>query len=115
MKEMFEERKYEVVTFKDGNAALEYVKANPEGCHIALVDMAMPRIPGDQLIKAITTLNPKIKCIPMSAKYPDEVEQELKNIGFDASKLVTKPFKVPLLIETIKVAAVEAGVLGPSN
>ena len=115
LKEMFEERKYEVVTFKDGNAALEYVKANPEGCHIALVDMAMPRIPGDQLIKAITTLNPKIKCIPMSAKYPDEVEQELKNIGFDASKLVTKPFKVPLLIETIKVAAVEAGVLGPSN
>jgi len=38
----------------------------------------------------------------MSAKFPDEVEQELRNIGFDVSKLVTKPFKVPLLIETIK-------------
>ena len=51
----------------------------------------------------------------MSAKFPDEVEQELRNIDFDVSKLITKPFKVPLLIETIKVAAVEAGVLGPSN
>ncbi|OGX10775.1 MAG: hypothetical protein A2351_08125 [Omnitrophica bacterium RIFOXYB12_FULL_50_7] len=115
LKEMFVERKYEVVTFKDGNAALEYVKANPQGCHVALVDMAMPRLSGDHLIKAIMAINPLIKCIPMSAKYPDEVEQELRSIGFDASKLVTKPFKVPLLIETIKVAAVEAGVLGPSN
>ncbi len=115
LKEMFVERKYEVVTFKDGNTALEYVKANPQSCHVALVDMAMPRIAGDQLIKAIMGINPQIKCIPMSAKFPDEVEQELRNIGFDVSKLVTKPFKVPLLIETVKVAAVEAGVLGPSN
>lgn len=111
LKEMFEERKYEVVTFKDGNAALEHVKANPKDCHIALVDIAMPCIPGHQLIKEMLTINPEIKCIPMSAKYPNEVEEELRSIGFDPAKLITKPFKVPLLIETIKVAAVEAGVL----
>jgi DNA-binding response OmpR family regulator len=115
LREMFEERKYEVATFKDGKSALEHIKSNPQGCHVALVDIAMPCLSGDHLITAIRTINPQIKCIPMSAKYPDEVEQELRNIGFDVSKLVTKPFKVPLLIETVKVAAVEAGVLGPSN
>jgi DNA-binding response OmpR family regulator len=112
LSEVLKERNYEVTTFNDGKSALAYITENRGVCDIAIIDIAIPGIPGDELIKKITEMNKDIKIIPVSSKYIEEVKEKLRSIGFDPGKLVTKPFNLSRLVEQIKVLATEAGTLG---
>ena len=113
--ETLRERQYDVVTFNDGKKAMEYFKNNKGDCHIGIIDMAIPGVLGHKLIEAMLKINPKVKVIPVSAKYEDEMKERLISVGFDADKLVTKPFDLPTIVEQIKVLAVKAGVLGSNQ
>ncbi len=113
--EVLQERKYDVRTFGNGREALDYFKENKGGCQIAIVDIAIPGLLGHKLIEELAKLDPDAKIIPVSAKYVDEVREKLQSVGFPPEKLVTKPFNLPVLIEQIKVLAMEAGTLGASG
>jgi DNA-binding response OmpR family regulator len=110
--EILRERHYDVVVFANGQAALDYLRADANACHVAIVDMALPGLTGDRIIEEALRVKPKIKFIPVSARYEDEVRERLTRAGMDPSRLVTKPFDLPTLIEKIKVLATEAGTLG---
>lgn len=110
LKEMFEARRYNVTVFTKGDEALEHIKKND--CHVAIVDMKIPRLNGHELIKAALAVKPDLKIIPFSAAYAQEMRELLKSVGFNPEKLVTKPFDPSILIEQVKVLAAEAGTLG---
>ncbi len=112
LSDILRERHYEVHTFENGKTALEYLKSGNDGCHIAVVDMAIPGIPGHKLIEEGRKINPNIRFIPVSAKYVEEIKEALKSVGFEPKTLVTKPFDLPTLVEQIKVIATEIGTLG---
>lgn len=110
LKESFEARRYHVTVFTKGDEALEYIKNNE--CHVAVIDMKIPRLEGHKLIREALQIKPELKVIPISAAYAKEMRELLSSVGFDPDKLVTKPFDLSTLIEQIKVLATEAGTLG---
>lgn len=112
--EVLRERHYDVRTFNNGKTALSFVRENPSACHVAIVDIAIPGISGQDLIRELRELDKKIKILPVSSKYVEEVKEKLRSVGFDPEKLVTKPFDLSSLIEQVKVLATEAGTLGSS-
>lgn len=110
LKESFEARRYHITVFTKGDEALEHIKNND--CHVAIIDMKIPRLDGQHLIKEALQIKPALKIIPISAAYAKEMKDLLSSIGFDPEKLVTKPFDLDTLIEQVKVLATEAGTLG---
>ncbi|MDP3921725.1 MAG: response regulator [Candidatus Omnitrophota bacterium] len=104
------EDEYEVTTFGNGKQALEHLKEHANEYHIAVIDIAIPGLLGHQLIQGLLKLNPKIAVIPISARYPDSIKEQLKSVGFDPEKLVTKPFDLTALMTQIKEYAIKAGV-----
>ena len=109
LKESFEARRYNVTVFTKGDEALEHIKKNQ--CHVAIIDMKIPRVDGHRLIKEALLIKPALKVIPISAAYAKEMKELLASVGFDPEKLVTKPFDLETLIEQVKVLATEAGTL----
>lgn len=110
LKEVLEERKYQVYVFAKGDEALEFILNNE--CHVLIVDMKIPGISGDKLIQQALEKKPFLKIIPISASYAPEMQQLLAKVGFDPETLISKPFDLPTLVEKIKVLATEAGTLG---
>ena len=110
LKESFEARRYHVTVFTRGDEALEHIKKKE--CHVAIIDMKIPRLDGTQLIKQALAIKPNLKIIPISAACASEMKELLAGIGFDPEKLVTKPFNLETLIEQVKVMATAAGSLG---
>jgi len=104
------EDEYEVGTFFDGKKALEHLKEHASEYHVAVIDMAIPGMQGPQLIEEFLKLNPKVEIIPISAKYPESVKEQLTAVGFDPERLVTKPFDLAKIVEQIKEYAIKAGV-----
>ncbi len=110
LKESFEARRYQVTVFTKGDEALEHIRSNE--CHVAIIDMKIPRLDGHHLIKEALQAKPVLKIIPISGAYVNEMKDLLAGIGFNPEKLVTKPFDLETLIEQVKVLATEAGTLG---
>ncbi|MCB9799740.1 MAG: response regulator [Candidatus Omnitrophica bacterium] len=113
--EVLREREYQVATFKNGQDAINYLKENNGDCHIGIIDMEIPGLLGHEVIAEGLKINSKIKFIPVTAKYVDEMKNRLNSVGFDGKKLLTKPFDLPTLVEQIKVLATEAGTLGANS
>lgn len=67
-----------------------------------LLDVMMPRLTGDELVKMIKDWKPEIQVIMVSANLSKEVEEECMRNG--ASACITKPVKFDLLTETIQQA-----------
>lgn len=113
LKEVFEARRYRVTVFTRGDEALEYIRKND--CHVAIIDLKLPRLDGHHLIKEALSVKPSLKIIPISAAYARDMKELLASVAFDPEKLVTKPFDLERLIEQVKVFATESGTLGSGN
>ena len=113
LKELFLARRYHVTVFTKGDQALEHIRKNE--CHVAIIDMKIPGLDGEHLIKEALQIKPLLKIIPFSAAYAPEMRDLLASVGFDPGKLVTKPFDPCTFIEQVKVLAAEAGTLGVSE
>ncbi len=112
LREIFEPRRYQVTVLTDGETALQYIRHNE--CHVALIDMKIPRLDGQYLIQKALRFKPALKIIPYSGAFAREMKELLASVGFDPETLVAKPFGAAILIEKIKVLAAEAGTLGDS-
>lgn len=109
-KEIFGSRNYEVKVFERGKEALDYILENE--CHVVLVDMLLPDLNGEQIIKQALARKPSLKFIPMTGADITDMKKMLAEAGFNPDLLVTKPYDIPRLVEQIKVLAEEVGTLG---
>ena len=92
---------YEVVLAEDGQAGLDRLR---EGrVHILLADLQMPKVSGQELLRAAKTLAPDVEVIVITGH--GSVEDAVEAMKEGAYDFITKPFKRVQLEQTIRRAA----------
>jgi DNA-binding response OmpR family regulator len=96
--EALNRRGYRTVLACDGLEALEVIQHNQ--IHLALLDVHMPRLDGLSMLRSLRDTRPTLPCILMSAKLDDSIVNEAKELR--TNQLLSKPFSLTLLAETIR-------------
>ncbi len=89
---------FEVETACDGSEALDKL-AQDSRFDVLISDVRMPNKDGEQLVPEVKRLYPDLKIIVISGYA--ELEQYLRLVHKGAFDYVTKPFKIPDLLEVI--------------
>jgi two-component system response regulator HydG len=92
---------YEVVLAEDGQAGLDRIREG--GIHIVLADLKMPKMSGQELLKATKALSPDAEVIVITGH--GTIEDAVEAMKEGAYDFITKPFKRIQLEKTIKKAA----------
>ncbi|MDZ4723406.1 MAG: response regulator [candidate division Zixibacteria bacterium] len=94
---------YEVSVASDGDEAIE--KLNARKFDLVITDLRMPRVPGEEVVKAAREKNPNAKVIVISG-YSSlyTVSQSVNNGAFG---FLSKPFSIKELMKTV-TSALEA-------
>ena len=92
---------YEVVLAEDGQVGLDRLRAG--AIHIALVDLQMPKLGGQELLKAARAIAPEVEVIVITGH--GTVEDAVEAMKEGAYDFITKPFKRVQLERTIRRAA----------
>jgi two-component system response regulator HydG len=92
---------YEVVLAEDGQVGLDRLRTG--AIHIALVDLQMPKLGGQELLKAARVVAPDVEVIVITGH--GTVEDAVEAMKDGAYDFITKPFKRVQLERTIRRAA----------
>jgi two-component system response regulator HydG len=92
---------YEVVLAEDGQAGLDRLRESE--IHIVLADLQMPRLSGQELLKAAKAIAPDVEVIVITGH--GTVEDAVEAMKEGAYDFITKPFKRVQLERTIRRAA----------
>ena len=92
---------YEVVLAEDGQAGLDRLREGE--IHILLADLQMPKLSGQELLKAAKTIAPDVEVIVITGH--GTVEDAVEAMKDGAYDFITKPFKRVQLERTIRRAA----------
>jgi len=86
---------FKVCAFTDSIKAFNYIKSNLNYYGLILSDYRLPSMDGNELCIKLTSINPELKVILMSA---------YDNIKYDSSKFtfIRKPIKISNLIKIVK-------------
>lgn len=107
LKELLTEEGYLVKYALNGPRALRCLRS--ERFHLGILDLKMPRMPGNEVLKRIRAIDPKMGIIILTA-YPsvDTAVETLKNEAID---YLTKPIKVEDLRRAINEAVKKIGLI----
>lgn len=98
---MLEQEGYEVTAYSDAALALE---SDLDGVEVIITDLDMP-MPGEVFIQQVRRES-DIPIIAVSGNVSAERAQFLRNIG--AQEVLSKPFSMPVFLESVKhLAAVQ--------
>ncbi|MBI2563307.1 MAG: response regulator, partial [candidate division NC10 bacterium] len=92
---------YDVVVAEDGQAGLDRLRQG--GIHIVLADLKMPKLSGQELLKAAKAIAPDVEVIVITGH--GTVEEAVEAMKEGAYDFITKPFKRIQLEKTVKKAA----------
>ncbi len=92
---------FEVLIAEDGQAGLDRLRQG--GVHIVLADLMMPRLSGQELLRATKAIAPDVEVIMITGH--GTVEDAVEAMKEGAYDFITKPFKRVQLEKTIKKAA----------
>ena len=100
LEQMLEQIGYEVVSFNDSIAALEYFDTEADIIDLVVTDMTMPRLTGDVMAAEMLKIRPDIPIILCTGFSELIDEDKAKAIGI--RRLVLKPVVKTELAETIR-------------
>jgi two-component system response regulator HydG len=92
---------FDVAVATDGQAGLDRLREG--GIHILLADLKMPKLSGQELLKATRAIAPDVEVIVITGH--GTVEDAVEAMKEGAYDFITKPFKRVQLEKTIKKAA----------
>jgi two-component system, NtrC family, response regulator HydG len=92
---------YQVVLAEDGQAGLDRLRQG--GIHILLADLKMPKLSGQELLRAAKTIAPDVEVILITGH--GTVEDAVEAMKEGAYDFITKPFRRVQLEKTMKKAA----------
>jgi len=95
---MLQKLGYSVLTASEGQEAIEIFKKNKVA--IAILDMRMPGMNGDEICQQLKKIKPKAKILLASGYVGVYSEKDLISIGFDG--FIRKPFNLKQLSEKIE-------------
>lgn len=105
VEEILLEQGHEVLLAEDGAAALALARREP--FDVLVTDLAMPRMPGWELIPLLRAERPQLPIVVMTGFLPPGIDATLEGAGPGPLVLLQKPFDLLSLLE-----AVEAVVSG---
>jgi CheY-like chemotaxis protein len=88
--------KFETITAKDGQEAIEILEASP--VELLVTDLQMPRIDGLSLLAYMHENHPEIPCIVMTAHGTPQLREKLQQ---DVLSFIEKPFEIDDLVKNI--------------
>jgi two-component system response regulator HydG len=92
---------YRVVLAEDGQAGLDRLRQG--GIHILLADLKMPKLSGQELLRAAKAIAPDVEVILITGH--GTVEDAVEAMKEGAYDFITKPFRRVQLEKTVKKAA----------
>jgi two-component system, NtrC family, response regulator HydG len=98
---------YDVAVAQDGQVGLDRLRQGD--IHILLADLKMPKLSGQELLKAAKTIAPDVEVIVITGH--GTVEDAVEAMKEGAYDFITKPFKRVQLEKTITKAAEKQGLV----
>jgi DNA-binding NtrC family response regulator len=96
---------YDIAIACDGDEAIEKLK---ERCFdLVITDLRMPKVPGEEVVKAARDLHPTTKVIVISGYSSLYTVSQSVNHG--ACAFLSKPFSIKELMQTVSTALEEDG------
>jgi len=92
LSELMDETHYKYESYNDSIEALSAFRAAPEKYQIILTDQTMPKLTGDQLVKAVREIRPDIPIIMMSGYDKTISTENAHNFGVDI--YIQKPIAI---------------------
>jgi CheY-like chemotaxis protein len=89
-----------VLVAQDGVDALEKFRRHVDEVRLALVDLTMPRMAGEDAFRALRELRPDLPVVLMSGYPESEVMGRFRGMG--PSAFLQKPFRPLELLETVR-------------
>ena len=99
LREMLEELGYEVELAGDGMEAIELLKKAGPGINLVIMDLAMPKMGGEETLTRLLKIRSDLRVIIMSGLVDDETETRLLKKG--AMAFVRKPITISGLSHVI--------------
>ena len=99
LSKFLERRGYDVATCETGTAALDLCRENPARFDVAVLDLKLPDLPGDEILLSLLEISPSLRILVSSgsawssAHLPPEYQHRTASI--------LKPFMPKSLIEAI--------------
>jgi two-component system cell cycle sensor histidine kinase/response regulator CckA len=91
---------YEVLYAREGFEAIDVYRKHFKEIHLVLTDMDLPKLGGEQLIKTLLEINPKLKVIFSSGYVEPEVKARLLESG--AKAFLAKPYDPLALLAKVR-------------
>jgi PAS domain S-box-containing protein len=95
---------YSTMLANDGLAALETYRSRPADIGLVILDLTMPVMNGEETLRHLQTVNPKVKVL-LSSGY-NEVEAVQRFAGKGLAGFIQKPYTAAGLAEKVKEALV---------
>ena len=99
---MLEHAGYTVVTVDDGEEALTYYSEHAKEVDLILLDLTMPRLNGEETLRALRDLNQEVRVILSSGYNEQEISERFEGLGL--SGFIQKPYQAHQLIEKVREA-----------
>ncbi|MCU0596294.1 MAG: PAS domain S-box protein, partial [Desulfobacterota bacterium] len=97
--QMLEMLGFRVLTAGDGVEAIEVMRANRHGIDLVLLDLAMPRMSGEETFHAMKAIDRSIPVIITSGYSEEEVESHFS--GVELAGMIPKPFSFQTLRDVL--------------
>jgi CheY-like chemotaxis protein len=91
---------YGCILAQDGSAALESYKNSPGNVALVLLDLTMPVMSGEETLRQLQLVNPKVKVL-LTSGY-NEVEAVQRFAGKGLAGFIQKPYTAAALAEKVK-------------
>lgn len=99
LQESLEMSGFDVLTARNGKEALELFCENIPDITLILTDISMPVMNGIEFRERIHELVPDTKIIALTGNY--DVERDRHKLQHSFTKVMTKPFNIPELMESV--------------
>jgi CheY-like chemotaxis protein len=102
LKEILEKAGYGVFTAQDGTEAVDVYRSHWDEVALVLSDMALPKIGGWTVYRALKEINPKVKMVLASGYLDPNVRSDLVKAG--AKDFIPKPYVPEAVLASIRAA-----------
>lgn len=93
---------YNTIIANDGVRALDFYRSQPREIGLVLLDLTMPVMGGEETLRNLQTMNPRVKVL-LSSGY-NEVEAVQRFAGKGLAGFIQKPYTAAALAEKVKEA-----------
>jgi len=100
VEEIFLDQGYEVLLAEDGRAALDLARLEP--FDVLVTDLAMPRMPGWELIPLPRAERPGLPIVVMTGFLPPGIDATLDGAGPGPLVVLQKPFDIGALLQAVE-------------